>query len=812
LKGRGFAFVACGLLLGALAACTTPRESEPTPPHRTPLDVVKSASPGTVASSPALPASLVEDAFSPWLTRPGFERVADAVDAGDAARAAAELETRLKAAPPSAEDAPSLALFAGLLHERAAEPALALTAFERAKASGFALTGYAAAGRARALVALGRAPEALAEARALPEEPSLAAQRRDLLVDAAFAAGERAAALAALRAQIEQPLEPVERWSREVRLARELLSPPSEPDAGPTGVTPAELHEALALARRVEAEGAGNAELAKKAGDLVTQALALLTPAERAAAAQPDVPEELAGLEALVDARRYADALAAAEALGHRVLGNARYETVLCRVGIAAAKAHAGRREKKEAFDAVTGALEHCKPEPDLHARALFAAGKYAASDARYSDAVRYYGRVEAEHHESTLADDARLQAALAYLELGVEARFTDLLRTLPDEYPHGDMAIEGLFRLAVRRIDKGDWSSAASVLARAVELVGGAEADAARGSELAGRERYFEARAAFVLGERSRALDTFEHIVRELPLSYYMLHAFARLAELDRPRAEHALGEALARARADSRPRPPERFRQDPGFLRALELFKLGEIAPAVAELDALGLTRPGAGPELLWTVARTYARAGAERLAHEVARRRLTDWLLRWPAGDWEEAWRIAFPEPYRRLVDGAAKRASVPNALVYAVMREESAFDPDAESQADAIGLMQLVVPTARLAAKGTTMPHDRRALKRPSVNVELGCRMLARFASAFPDNPLLAIPAYNAGPNRVREWLRDRPSTDFDVWVELIPFLETRRYTKRVLASRAAYAFLDDPAHGALALELPEKLKK
>jgi soluble lytic murein transglycosylase len=72
-------------------------------------------------------------------------------------------------------------------------------------------------------------------------------------------------------------------------------------------------------------------------------------------------------------------------------------------------------------------------------------------------------------------------------------------------------------------------------------------------------------------------------------------------------------------------------------------------------------------------------------------------------------------------------------------------------------------------------------------------------------------LLAIPAYNAGPNRVRAWLRDRPSTDFDVWVELIPFLETRRYVKRVLASRAAYAFLDDPAHGVAALELPKKVK-
>jgi soluble lytic murein transglycosylase len=812
LTRRPYAFGFAALVLGVAVACTTTRELEPAPPRRTPLGLPPAAAAEAPLGSEPTDGGLVEEAFSPWLTRPGFERVADAVDAADAPRAAAELEARLKAAPPRPADAPSLSLLAGLLHERAGEAALALAAFERAKgASGFALTGYAAAGRARALLALGRAAEGLTEARALPDEPSLAVQRRDLLVDAAFAAGERAAALDALRAQIKQPLDAAERWSREVRLARELLTPPTEVDGGTTPVSSDELHEALALARRVEAEGAGNAELAKKAADLVARALSLLPPSERTAAQKPDVPEELVGVEALIDARRYEDGLAAAEALARRVVGDPRSDGVLCRLGIATGKAYSGRRDKKAALDAVTAVFEHCKGDPERHARALFNAGKYAASDARYSDAVRYYGRVEAEHPTSTLADDARLQAALAYLELGVEARFTDLLRTLPDEYPHGDMAIEGLFRLAVRRIDKGDWSSADSVLTRAVKLVGSFEADAARGSELAGRERYFEARAALALGQRAVALDTFERILRELPLSYYMLHAFGRLHELDAPRAERALAEALEHARTDTRPRPPEHLGRDPGFLRSLELFKVGEITPAVAELDALGLTRPGAGPELLWTVARTYARAGAERLAHDVARRRLTDWLLRWPAGDWADAWRIAFPEPYQRVVEGAAKRAGVPNALVYAIMREESAFDPDAESNADALGLMQLVVPTARLAAKGTTLPHDRRALKRPSVNVELGCRMLAKFSAAFPDNPLLAIPAYNAGPNRVRDWLRDRPSTDFDVWVELIPFLETRRYVKRVLASRAAYAFLDDPAHGATSLLLPKKVE-
>ena len=801
-----------GLTLMVLG-CTAAQGPEPTPAPRVPL-AVNAAAPADAARNGAPAGAPVrEERFAPWLTRPGFERVADAMEANDLRRAAFELDQRLAASPPTPSDASSLNLLAGLLHERAGEMSPALAAYERAKFPSFVLAPYAAAGRARALLALGRAVDAFAEARTLADVPCLRAVRDDLVADAALGAGERALGLDALRARVQVDTLSRERWSPALRLARELVTPPKEGDAGASTCDPASIEEALALCRRVEAEAAANPEFAKKATELAAEALALLPAPDRARAALPDTSQLLLAVEALVDARKEQDALTLAETLDARLKTEKgsdpdAHERIACRLALARGKALSQKRDRRAAFDTVTAGAPRCAKFPDLHARSLFNAGKYAAADGRYSDAVHWFARVESEHRDQSLADDARLQAALAYLELGVEARFTDLLRTLPDDYPAGDMTVEGLFRLAVRRIDKGDWSGAAAVLRRAVAVVGSADADAARGAELSGRERYFEARAELALGQRTAALATLETIVRELPLSYYMLHAYTRLRDLAPERAERARREALEHARKEVRPRPPEHLDGDPGFSRALELLRVSELAPAVAELDALGLTRPGAGPELLWSVARLYAAAGAERLAHDVARRRLTDWLLRWPAGDWQEAWRIAFPEPYPKVVDAAIKRARLEKPIVYAIMREESAFDPDAESPADAYGLMQLIVPTARVAAKGTTLPHDRRALKRPSVNIELGCRTLARYQAAFPDNALLAIPAYNAGPGKVREWLKARPSADFDLWVELIPFLETRRYTKRVLASRAAYAFLDDPEHAAL--EMPKKV--
>jgi soluble lytic murein transglycosylase len=124
----------------------------------------------------------------------------------------------------------------------------------------------------------------------------------------------------------------------------------------------------------------------------------------------------------------------------------------------------------------------------------------------------------------------------------------------------------------------------------------------------------------------------------------------------------------------------------------------------------------------------------------------------------------------------------------------MREESAFDPRVVSHASAVGLMQLIVPTAKMMAKPLNLPWNEAALKRPEVNVALGCRFLSILRGKFPDNPLLAIPSYNAGAGAPKKWITARPTHDFDLWVERIPYEETRQYTKRVITSMAAYEFL------------------
>jgi soluble lytic murein transglycosylase len=136
----------------------------------------------------------------------------------------------------------------------------------------------------------------------------------------------------------------------------------------------------------------------------------------------------------------------------------------------------------------------------------------------------------------------------------------------------------------------------------------------------------------------------------------------------------------------------------------------------------------------------------------------------------------------------------------------MREESSFVADVRSHSNAIGLMQLIPPTARWVATGTTVPFDDASLKRPEVSIELGTRLLAKLRVTH-GHPALAIGAYNGGGGAVEKWVGAHWTDDLDLFVELVPYDETRNYIKRVLSSQAAYAYLYDPTALKEPLGLP-----
>lgn len=792
--------------LALAAACSAQRQ--PTPSHGVPTPLSSDSNAAlSRTKSAAKPAGRVSiEEFVPLSSLPELAAANRALESGNARLAAREVAGVLAKSPPAAEDVPRFQYLLARLRERAGDLRGATASYELAAREKWPLSPYAAVGVGRTMLRAGRSDEALRRLRAVPLDGPLAEEARLLMAEAALATKQHDVAIEAWRAHLAASKSPADAVNVSLRLAEALLAR-AERHSAVDGVD-ADLVDALRLARRVAAEQAGNLAMVRRAEALEKRALGAMPKAHRGAHERPTPEDELVRVQALYDAREYESAERAADALLAGLPAKERWQNAGCEAAVLRGKAVSAQRSTGRAVDAMKEPLVHCKSDPDVRARVLYLAGRYAARDGRHAQAIAHWADLEKELPQHRLADDARMLAAFSYFELGVEARFTELLGKMPEDYPDGDMVLDGVFRLAMRRIEKGDWSGAASVLDRAARLV--TERDSARGTEFSGRERYFRARAWIETGDVDRGQQELAAIVKELPLSYYMLHAYSRLVDKDPFAARKLREEAAAQSAKDPFSFEHQPEFDSPGFKRALELLRQGDLESAKREVDALQIAKPGAAPQLLWGLALLYSKAGAAKDSHGVARGLLTDWLGRWPAGDWMRAWELAFPRPHHGLVQREAKKNGVPESLIYGVMREESAFDPDAVSHADAHGLMQLIPPTAKMLAKPIGLPHDVNSLKRPAINIALGARGLSQLNDSFRTNPVLAIPGYNAGPGRPRRWLRERPHMDFDVWVELIPYNETRRYTKRVLASRAAYAYLYEPATADEAMVLPLRL--
>lgn len=164
-----------------------------------------------------------------------------------------------------------------------------------------------------------------------------------------------------------------------------------------------------------------------------------------------------------------------------------------------------------------------------------------------------------------------------------------------------------------------------------------------------------------------------------------------------------------------------------------------------------------------------------------------------------------------PLLELPAAVQARSRPEPALVLAIIRQESEFEPSAVSHANAHGLMQLLPTTARATANRNGITYDRNALTGdPNYNMTLGSAFLGQMIDEFNGSYVLAIASYNAGSFRAREWITDwgdprSSSTDVVDWVELIPFNETRNYVQRVMENLQVYRYRLAGEPTAIALE-------
>jgi len=158
---------------------------------------------------------------------------------------------------------------------------------------------------------------------------------------------------------------------------------------------------------------------------------------------------------------------------------------------------------------------------------------------------------------------------------------------------------------------------------------------------------------------------------------------------------------------------------------------------------------------------------------------------------AQHWDDL-ELRFPLAHKNYIEKQAKQEKINPAWAFAVIRQESAFTSDARSSAGALGLMQLMPRTARQVARSLRIKRpNRRDLLKSNINIKLGVRYLRKLQERFNGNAVLATAAYNAGGWRVKGWLPKGEAQSADLWIENVPFTETRKYLKRVLTYTIIY---------------------
>ena len=369
-------------------------------------------------------------------------------------------------------------------------------------------------------------------------------------------------------------------------------------------------------------------------------------------------------------------------------------------------------------------------------------------------------------HPRDTLAGAALVLLADLAMDERRDADARGALRQAYTRFPSSSHAAQARFRAAVLAFAAGQHRMAANELDSLLALHPSADDGMAA--------RYWMGRALLAIGDTITAMARWRTVAAEYPLSYYGMLAAERLGEL--PWAP---------------PLVPDSFENIDELTEAMarvdHLEKLGMDSEARAELEALADAADSSSARLLTT-------AYLMREHGLVARAVQLGWraIRASPSAD-ARAYRLVYPIVHREAIILESRRRNLDPALVAAIIRQESGFNPRATSSAGARGLMQMMPTVGRAVARSIDVPEWRPdLLYQPDINLQLGIRHLEAFVSRY-EAPY-ALAAYNAGESRLVRWLRRPGARDPELFVERIPFTETRDYVRIVLRNRAMYRAL------------------
>ncbi len=343
----------------------------------------------------------------------------------------------------------------------------------------------------------------------------------------------------------------------------------------------------------------------------------------------------------------------------------------------------------------------------------------------------------------------ARAMEALSRLLAGTEARRME--DRVVREYPDSELAADILWKRGWKRWDEGSVADAVAVWKKL--LTPGV------GASWAPRILYWVGRGYERLGKKDRAAEYFNRLGRSYPLS---IHAFLAFPNGVKPIVDG----------------DPKILESAPG-----ELERWGFVVYAKRQLLERGTPKDLYRAALLsqWNGDGQGAYAAASRISR----------LLVGGDAIYRTGLRFLYPQAFADIVRPAAARFATDENVVWAIMRQESAYDPLARSWVGATGLMQLMPATARGEAKALDVTIE--SLYDVGTNVLLGTAHIARLLRNFKRVEWAAA-AYNAGSGAAKRWIAGNESMPLDRWMEEVGYRETNGYVRRVMANLYVYRML------------------
>ncbi|MEO6162674.1 MAG: transglycosylase SLT domain-containing protein [Candidatus Binatia bacterium] len=409
-------------------------------------------------------------------------------------------------------------------------------------------------------------------------------------------------------------------------------------------------------------------------------------------------------------------------------------------------------------------------PDSSEAPKALYQIGQTLWNRHENGQAFEYFKQLLQRYPSSAYADRANFAAGDIHEYFGRKPEAIQLYTTVQKQFPSSSVRDDAVWRLAWLHYRASDWQTALTTFK--------ALAAQARNGSFGTAALYWQARSAEKLGDAESAKQLYRQIFNGGEESYYQTLSQRALERLGEPVQEVKLSKPIAAAESDPAIGAEASFH----LSRARELTALGIHGLAVAELDQVNRRanpKNWLQPLLMREYFANHAYGRSLNLASQLPISQSERNYYRYPLAYWE-------------LVQQKAQERELDPHLILALIRQESMFDPRARSPATALGLMQLIPPTAARVAKQLGLPVPTRdKLFEPELNVALGTQYLKDLLQRYSNNWFKAIAAYNAGEAAVDRWEREIVTDDIEEFVERIPYSETRGYVKLVLRNHRIY---------------------